>query len=75
MRLTNDSSFVQHHQHQGFGFGLATKYNINLILILKIFNLICLFMSPFPGCLSAVVQSLQCHVGVSVFGDLDQNRL
>lgn len=49
---------------------IATKYN-SLILILKIVNLVHLFMSPFPGCLWAVVQSLQCSTGVSVFGDLD----
>lgn len=74
--LTGGFSFVWQQQHGAIlsaFFSLpkvATKYD-SLILILKIINLVCLFMSLFPGCSWAVVQSLQRSTGVSLFGDPD----
>lgn len=70
--LTDGFSLVQ-QQHHGVFFCLqffslpriTTKYN-NLILILKILDLIHLFMFPFPGCLWAVIQSRH-HRCVSVW--------
>lgn len=74
--LTGGFSYVWQQQHGGIlsaFFSLpkvATTYD-SLILILKIINLVRLFMSLFPGCSWAVVQSLQRSTGVSLLGDLD----